>query len=58
MPIGVLFWVVFVIWLVLGFSWHWPNPNTPGYWRPFGGHLLLVALIFLIGWKLFGFLVQ
>lgn len=47
MPIGILFWVLFVVWFVLGFT-------TYGYATPF----VLAALLFVLGWKVFGFVVQ
>jgi hypothetical protein len=47
-PIGILYWVIYVLWIVLGlylggFLW---------------SGLVLAILLFLIGWKLFGFVVQ
>lgn len=48
MPIGILYWVIFVLWIVLGlyiYGLVWPN-------------LVLVILLFLLGWKCFGFVVQ
>jgi hypothetical protein len=45
-PIGIAFWVIWLIAAVLGFWWYsWPS-------------LIVMALLFLVGWKLFGFVVQ
>lgn len=55
MPLSMLFWVLFVIWVLIG---AWANYTPPAFnWRPFGGHLLLGILIFLLGWATFGFVV-
>lgn len=48
MPMAIAFWVLMLLWLVLGL-WHsWPN------WPIVGGNLLLFLLILLLGWKVFG----
>ncbi len=50
--IGMLFWILMILWLLFGFWANWtPAPN----YRVFGGHLLLWFLLFLIGWEIFGF---
>jgi hypothetical protein len=48
MPLQILFWVLFVIWFVLGI------------WPPGGryANFVLAALIFVLGWRVFGFIVQ
>lgn len=44
MPLSMLFWVLFLLWVLLG---GWANyDGTTMRWRPFGGHLLLGVLIF------------
>jgi hypothetical protein len=55
-PLGLLFWVLWLLGLIFGF-WQWA-PNTPANYRPFGGHILLWLLLFIIGWRVFGFVVQ
>lgn len=50
MSLGLLFWILFVLWIVLCYA-PWPPGNQ---WCS----LLLVALMFIVGWKLFGFIVQ
>lgn len=51
MPLGVLFWVLYIIWILYG-----GYRNRADYGL-LGGHGLLAVIIFLIGWKLFGFIV-
>ena len=57
MPLGILFWVLMVIWLLFGF---WVNRADlqGGQYVGFGGNLLLFLLLFLLGWRTFGFIVQ
>ncbi len=57
MSIGLLFWVLMVIWLIFGF---WSNraPIQGGDFGPLGGSLLLFILLFLLGWASFGFIVH
>jgi hypothetical protein len=53
MPAGIAFWVLMIIWLVLG-GW---NSRTPdGKWNvaSFGGIGLQFVLFLLLGWRLFG----
>jgi hypothetical protein len=59
MTIGLLFWILMILWLVLG-SWAvWPAAGfTPGTAKPFGANLLLFVLLFLLGWAVFGFVIQ
>lgn len=54
MPLSIFFWVIFIIWVLFG-GWAYWGP--PPQWRPFGTHLLLGLLIFLLGWAAFGFIV-
>lgn len=56
MPLGILFWVLMVIWAVVGIWDSWPS-DASGRFR-FGGNLLLFVLLFVLGWKCFGFVVQ
>jgi len=55
MPIGMLFWFLFIIWVLFG---GWIYQPAAGNWRPFGGHLLLGLLLFLLGWHVFGFVIK
>jgi hypothetical protein len=54
-PIGLLFWVMMILWL---FSWiatrfgGWSGPYVHA------SELLLFVLLFLLGWHDFGFIVR
>jgi hypothetical protein len=56
MTIGFLFWLLMVLWFVFGLYWNGaPNGGNMGVW---GGNLLLFILLFLLGWRVFGFVIQ
>ena len=48
--IGFLFWLLMILSLIFGWLAYPPTPN----WRPFGYSMLLWILLFLLGWKVFG----
>lgn len=52
MGIGLVFWILMLIWLVFGFAWHWGA--VPGTYGPWGHSLLLFVLLLLLGWAAFG----
>jgi hypothetical protein len=56
MSLGLIFYVIMLIWLVLGFWWSWPSTPgpTPVTWAPLGSNLLLFILFLPLGWKVFG----
>jgi hypothetical protein len=55
MPIGLLFWVIMIFWFAFG--WFRDSPAFRGY--GYVGHNgLLFVLLFLLGWKVFGFVIQ
>lgn len=58
MPKGLFFWLLMVLWLVLGFFAVRPSTGQP--WTPVlaGFHFLLFVLLFLLGWAVFGFVIQ
>ena len=56
MSIGLLFWVLMVLWLVLG-VFNWPGRAADARFA-MGGSLLEFILLFLLGWRIFGFIVQ
>jgi len=60
MTTGFLFWFLMILWLLFGLYWHWPDNARSGplAFGPLGGNLLLFILLFLVGWKLFGFPIQ
>lgn len=55
MSIGFLFWLLMILWLFFGMWSIWP---ADGNWRPVGGNLLLWVLLFILGWKAFGFVIH
>jgi hypothetical protein len=56
MTIAFLFWLLMLLWLLFGLYWTWPADGRA--FAPVGGNLLLFILLFLLGWKLFGFPIQ
>jgi hypothetical protein len=57
MPKGILFWVLMVLWLVFGLYSNRAQV-TAGNYAPVGSSLLLFILLFILGWQVFGFVVQ
>lgn len=57
MSIGMIFWILMLLWIIFGFYWN-RSELQGGNWGPMGGNLLLFVLLFLLGWKCFGFIVQ
>lgn len=54
MPIGILFWVLMILWLLFGLI---PEPQGFRYWS-IGGTVLLFVLLALLGWRVFGPVLQ
>lgn len=55
MPAGIWFWIIYVICAIFGMFFNWPaEPGTPWSWRPFGWSIVLLILIGLLGWGIFG----
>ncbi len=48
MSIGLLFWVIMVVWLIFNFG------PTPATWKNHGGFILLFILFGILGWAVFG----
>ena len=55
MKIGLLFWILMLVWLLFGVWSHWPagSGGVVAY-GPAGANLLLFVLVGLLGWKVFG----
>jgi hypothetical protein len=59
MPAGFIFWMLMILWAVFGLGYVWSPSEGPWRVRAFGGFaLVLFILLFLLGWKTFGFVVQ
>lgn len=50
MTIGMLFWVLMVVWIAVG-AYYTPPADRFGW----GSAVLLWVLLFLLGWQAFGF---
>lgn len=48
MTIGLLFWILMLLWLFYGVWFNWPS------WPPVGSYILLWVIIALLGWRAFG----
>lgn len=57
MTIGFLFWLLMILWLLFGLYWDSGDLRAGNFGRV-GGNLLLWILLFLLGWKVFGFPIQ
>jgi len=56
MSIGLLFWVLMVLWF---FSWGtrtWGGTQYP--WAIYANDILFFVLLFLLGWHAFGFVIH
>ena len=54
MTLGIAFWIVFLLWVILGWL---PVPSSPPQaatlW-PTARNILLVILLLILGWGVFG----
>jgi len=55
MPLGILFWVLMILWAVF-WGWGWRDPAQP--FARGGGYLLTFVLFLILGWKIFGPVIQ
>lgn len=58
MTISFIFWLLMILWFIFGAYWNWPAERKPAGFGVIGGNALLFILLFLLGWKLFGFPIQ
>ncbi len=57
MPLSFIFWLIFVLCFIFSFwSGGYYRPEV-GY-RPFGPYFAIFLLIFFLGWRVFGFVIQ
>ncbi len=54
MRMGDYYWILMLLWLVLGVVGVWPRTGQPINKPIVGGSLLLFILLLLLGWKVFG----
>lgn len=54
MSIGILFWVLMILWAVFGIMWRWPGQNRIGPYGVIGDGVFLFVLFLLLGWGVFG----
>jgi hypothetical protein len=57
MSIGFVFWLLMLLWILFGLYVGWPGRPQIAY-GPIGSNLLLFILLFLLGWAVFGFIIQ
>lgn len=59
MPIGLIFWVLMLLWIISKvFTWRGPPSGPYGSYVLIGSDLMALILFFLLGWRVFGFIVQ
>jgi len=55
MPIGYIFWAIFLIIILFNIvSWR----SGPTWQYAWGGNVIILVLLFLLGWAEFGFILQ
>jgi len=52
MTLGLLFWIIFVVWIIFG--WYVNRTNQANW--PYVG--VGAVLLFLLGWQVFGFVIH
>lgn len=57
MKIGLAFWIIYIVWVLFGL--YVGSSIAPTERRLyFGGGIVLLALLFLLGWQVFGFALE
>lgn len=56
MSIGLIFWVIMLLWILSWVAGRWGGPQFP--WAVHASSLLFFILLFLLGWRVFGFMIQ
>ena len=57
MPLGILFWVVYVIAILFGL-WSNYEANQPLWFKRAGAYSILWLLVGILGWAVFGSVVK
>jgi hypothetical protein len=57
MSIGLIFWILMILWAISWAAGRWGQPNQYP-WMIHASNLLFFILLFLLGWRVFGFVVQ
>lgn len=57
MPLSFVFWVLMLVWFVFGLYFNRDGLRSGNY-HTTGGNLLLFVLLFILGWRVFGFVLQ
>lgn len=52
MTLGLVFWIIMLVWVLFNFWGYWQPPQAP--WFPWGGNAILFILLLILGWGLFG----
>lgn len=55
MSIGFIFWLLMILWLLFGIVW---RAEIPGGRVGWAGGMFAFILFFLLGWKVFGFVIH
>lgn len=53
MAMGLMYWILMLVWLVFGAVAYWPG-SAYHHYGPSGNWLMLFLLLFLLGWHCFG----
>jgi membrane protein YdbS with pleckstrin-like domain len=53
MPLGILFWVLYVIAILFGF-WSYYEAGQPLWYKRAGAYAVLWILVGILGWEAFG----
>jgi hypothetical protein len=53
MPLNLLFWVVYILALLIGW-WGYYEPAQPAWVRRAGSYTALWLLVGILGWRVFG----
>lgn len=56
MSIGLLYWLLWILWFLGWLGVWYAGQQYP--WAPHAHNFLLLVLLFLLGWKTFGFVIQ